>query len=96
MLHHCSHHFHVPYTPTLTVFGVVIGIIEKTYVQANNIIAGDENHAGQTDETHTTTPMIVTVQENFRTPAPEIVFLIFLPALIFESAFNSDWYTFKR
>ena len=25
-----------------------------------------------------------------------MVFLIFLPALIFESAFNADWFTFKR
>ena len=32
----------------------------------------------------------------FYDPSPELVFLIFLPALIFESAFNSDWYVFKR
>jgi len=25
-----------------------------------------------------------------------MIFLIFLPALIFESAFNADWFTFKR
>ena len=25
-----------------------------------------------------------------------MVFLIFLPALIFESAFNADWFTFRR
>ncbi len=34
--------------------------------------------------------------ENFHAPEPKLIFLIFLPALIFESAFNSDWYTFKR
>lgn len=34
--------------------------------------------------------------EGFRSPEPALVFLVFLPALIFESAFNSDWYTFKR
>ena len=32
----------------------------------------------------------------FYDPSPELIFLIFLPALIFESAFNSDWYVFKR
>lgn len=25
-----------------------------------------------------------------------MIFLLFLPALIFESAFNADWFTFKR
>lgn len=33
---------------------------------------------------------------SFNNPAPELVFLIFLPALIFESAAKSDWYIFKR
>ena len=34
--------------------------------------------------------------ESFHAPEPKLIFLVFLPALIFESAFNSDWYTFKR
>lgn len=32
----------------------------------------------------------------FHFPEPRIIFLLFLPALIFESAFSCDWYTFKR
>lgn len=34
--------------------------------------------------------------DGFHFPQPELIFLVFLPPLIFESAFNSDWYTFKR
>ena len=34
--------------------------------------------------------------DTYHNPQPALVFLVFLPALIFESAFNSDWYTFRR
>lgn len=40
--------------------------------------------------------MIHRTTQNYHTPEPALVFLVFLPALIFESAFNSDWYTFRR
>ena len=38
----------------------------------------------------------VQVKETWHNPNPRMLFLIFLPALIFESAFNADWFTFKR
>ena len=98
VLHHCTHKLHIPYTPVLTVFGVVVAMIEQAYIKANDLKVGEvDSHEPTTGEdSHSSVPNIVTVQEDYRQPAPEIVFLIFLPALIFESAFNSDWYTFKR
>ena len=36
------------------------------------------------------------VKERWHNPPPRVIFLLFLPALIFESAFNADWFTFKR
>ena len=36
------------------------------------------------------------VKERWHNPPPKMIFLLFLPALIFESAFNADWFTFKR
>ena len=36
------------------------------------------------------------MKERWHNPPPKMIFLLFLPALIFESAFNADWFTFKR
>ena len=73
----------MPYTPILTVFGVILGLADKLWVNNKN----QENVDGNI--IHKTT-------ESYHNPDPALVFLIFLPALIFESAFNSDWYTFRR
>jgi len=91
MLKHCTKRFHFPYTPSITVLGVIIGVVEKNYINATYEQV-DEGDFVELEKRST----MVQVQSGWLRPSPELVFLIFLPALIFESAFNSDWYTFKR
>ena len=77
----------LPYTPFLTLAGVAIGELDRTFFSHDGTMEGHElQHESITRQ----------AIEGFHAPEPEITFLIFLPALIFESAFNSDWYTFKR
>ena len=83
-LHHLSHKLHFPYTPLVTIVGVIVGVVDA---KANGILKKEEvEHAG----------VYARTMHGFQNPAPELIFLIFLPALIFESAAKSDWYTFKR
>ena len=86
-LKHISHWSGLPYTPLLTVFGVVLALLDKLYLDNKTASDGElDTHASVYDRT----------TEGYHNPEPALVFLIFLPALIFESAFNSDWYTFRR
>ena len=84
LLHHLSHRIHFPYTPLVTIVGVIYGVIDT--IMSGAMKEEDLMHAG----------VYKMSMFSFQNPAPELVFLIFLPALIFESAFNSDWYIFKR
>ena len=86
LLKMCTQRFHVPYTPVLTIVAVILGMCDK-WMQGGRDTPSD-SVIGET--------AIVQVNYGFHNPSPELVFLIFLPALIFESAFNSDWHTFKR
>ena len=83
-LHHLSHKIHFPYTPLVTIVGMAYGVIDT--VRNGTLKEEEVEHAGVYKMT----------MYSFQNPAPELVFLIFLPALIFESAVNSDWYIFKR
>jgi len=87
ILKHCTKTLHIPYTPVLTILGVIIGVMDKTY-WADSEVEGEEDLKHE--------HVYRQISESWHEPTPEIVFLVFLPALIFESAFNADWYTFKR
>jgi len=90
ILKHCTKKLHIPYTPVLTIIGVFIGIYDKTYIFEEEIDTPEEFAALEGEHAYKQ------ISNNYHNPTPEVVFLVFLPALIFESAFNSDWYTFKR
>ena len=65
--------------------GVALGIADRLWMN---------KHEGEGEDLEDN--VIHQTTTNYHSPEPALVFLIFLPALIFESAFNSDWYTFKR
>ena len=85
LLHHCAHKIHFPYTPLVTIAGVIYGALDRKLFP-EELTDAELDHANPYKQT----------LEGIHNPSPILVFLIFLPALIFESAFNSDWYTFKR
>jgi len=62
----------LPYTPLLTIFGVIIGVFHVNGY-------GPYKRA-------------ITLWANID---PHILLILFMPALIFESAFNSDWHIFR-
>jgi len=72
----------------LTVLGVIIGGLDRKFFEIN-----DEPY---TAKELAELPYMEQVKEDWHNPEPAMIFLIFLPALIFESAINSDWFTFKR
>lgn len=79
---------HFPYTPALTFVGIIIASIDlhvfrHNYEQVEEEVLVEHGIIRQTADT-------------LHFPVPELIFLCFLPALIFESSFNSDWYVFKR
>lgn len=86
LIKHCSHRYHVPYTPVLTVLGVILGVVDKLVLSEDIKLEEEANEAG----------FYAMTLFGIHNPEPHLVLHIFLPALIFESAFNSDWYTFKR
>ena len=88
LLKHFSNHFSIPYTPVLTIVGAILSIIVRNIAKKKELNILTSEIEEDTVFYHTA--------ENYHKPEPALVFLIFLPALIFESAFNSDWYTFKR
>ena len=88
LLKHFSNHFSIPYTPVLTIVGAILSIIVRNIAKKKELNISTSEIEEDTVFYHTA--------ENYHKPEPALVFLIFLPALIFESAFNSDWYTFKR
>jgi sodium/hydrogen exchanger 10/11 len=59
----------IPYTPLLTIAGLIVGSIPS--------IRGSE------------------LMGVIKDLDPQFMLILFLPALIFESAFSSDWHTFK-
>ena len=63
----------IPYTSTITVVGLVFGMLTEKYGMGR---------LGKA----------ILAYSNI---TPHTLLLIFLPALIFESAFNSDWHIFK-
>ena len=115
-LKHCSNKFGIPFTPLLTVVGLILGVADRLWVNkiendqqesatANaegRLLSGgsvpleDEKGAEEAHEHLDTKQVLDLTTETYHNPEPALVFLLFLPALIFESAFNSDWYTFKR
>ena len=90
MTKHCTHWIGMPYTPVLTVLGVIVAAVDRSI----NSERWTSHHDDQHELEHESIFRITL--EGYHTPDPSLVFLIFLPALIFESAFNTDWYTFKR
>ena len=100
----CTKKLKIPYTPVLTVVGLIFGLLDH-FVFNESIEEHaveevvKELHIPQQEQVDIHAPLESVVRQTlhgFYDPSPELVFLIFLPALIFESAFNSDWYTFKR
>jgi NhaP-type Na+/H+ or K+/H+ antiporter len=66
-----SHKFSFPYTPLITILGIIFGYVAQ---YLGNLGEGIESWASID---------------------PHVIMMVFLPALIFESAFNADWHTFK-
>ena len=34
LIHQFTHKFHIPYTPALTVFGLIIGALDRAFIQS--------------------------------------------------------------
>ena len=71
LLKHACNKFRLPYTPILTITGMIIGAVTE-----HTKALGDGSEAISNIDPHT-------------------FFLIFLPPLIFESAFSADWHIVK-
>lgn len=69
-----SKKIHIPYTPMLTILGLIVGLINT-----------DSDFFGSYKE-----PL-----NNWAGIKSYIILFLFLPALIFESAYASDWHIFK-
>ncbi len=69
----------LPYTSLITILGVILGVIAEGYP---DLIGGEGGKLEKAIHGYSNIP-------------PHFLLLIFLPALIFESAFNSDWHIFK-
>jgi len=59
----------IPYTPMITILGIIIGLTPLGEITAIEVIQNLD---------------------------PHVILLIFIPPLIFESAYNSDWHVFKK
>ena len=84
----CTKRLHLPFTPVVTLIGISIAEIDLYGYRKYDKMYADE------DLEHMST--LRQTSDSYHFPEPKLIFLIFLPALIFESAFGSDWYTFKR
>jgi ABC-type microcin C transport system permease subunit YejE len=69
----------LPYTSLITIIGVVLGVLAEGYP---HLIGGECGKLDLAIHAYSSIP-------------PHFLLLVFLPALIFESAFNSDWHIFK-
>ena len=111
---HLSHKTKIPYTPMITIFTMLVGII-NAYLRKNNKECArfekELEHGGtgddEEDPVQNDDSIIEELEEaecHFYNLAfrevmkidPHLFLFIFLPALIFESAFNTEWHTFKR
>ena len=84
----CTKKTHLPFTPVLTVIGILVASVD--------LYVWRQDQKPMTDAELELEGVGRRASDAFHFPEPKLVFLLFLPALIFESAFNSDWYTFKR
>ena len=85
----CSKRLSLPYTPVVTIIGLALSSID--------LYAYRKDHKRMEDPSDLAKESVMRqASDAFHFPEPKIIFLLFLPALIFESAFNCDWYTFKR
>ena len=72
LIKHVTNQVKLPYTPILTIFGIVVGLFDSYLGEVGTGLA------------------------IFANIDPHTMLLIFIPALIFESAFNTDWHIFKK
>ena len=84
----CTKKLHLPFTPVVTLLGIAIAWVDLYVYRHNSEVILDENLKHMS--------VLRQASDAYHFPEPKLIFLIFLPALIFESAFGSDWYTFKR
>ena len=84
----CTKKTHLPFTPVLTVLGILIASVDFYFYRKDQKQYPDIELEKES--------VLRRASDAFHFPEPKLIFLLFLPALIFESAFNSDWYTFKR
>ena len=100
MIKHTTNYFSLPYTPFVTIFGMAIGYFTSmtTYMRESEYkeLSQEDQEEYLKSVEHSIGLQVSQAIENFKQPDPHMVILVFLPALIFESAFNADYYTFKR
>lgn len=84
----CTKKLRLPYTPLVTIFGLTIALIDiAAYRGGTSEMSKEELYKASVARQ---------ASDAYHFPPPALLFLIFMPALIFESAFNMDWYIFKR
>ena len=100
MIKHACNRLHLPFTPFLTIFGMIVGYCStlSSYLRHDEFMElSEEDQLSYLEDTsHSIGLQIAYALDGFKSPNPHLVILIFLPALIFESAYNSDYYTFKK